>query len=180
VPDYDIEFSEVLLYHIRLLEDLGEHADALALLDTHAKSRAIVDRTAVMEFRGPCRIPSPHTRRSHSRSCSARLLSKSGQTDDADHAWRALVQMNSENRAYYRGLLALHGVDLGNSLSTVHVYTTHRRLCVDALTDETRPKALETLNALADELPKASAPRRLELDVAQGASRSPSLNLLAH
>jgi N-alpha-acetyltransferase 15/16, NatA auxiliary subunit len=52
VADYDVEHSEVMLYHVRVLEDLGEHAAALSLLDTNAKSRAIVDRTAIMEFRG--------------------------------------------------------------------------------------------------------------------------------
>lgn len=52
VTDYDVEHSEVMLYHIRVLEDLGEYAEALSLLDINAKSRAIVDRTAIMEFRG--------------------------------------------------------------------------------------------------------------------------------
>lgn len=52
MPDYDVEMSEVLLYHVRVLEELGEHTEALALLDTSAKSRAIIDRVAIMEFRG--------------------------------------------------------------------------------------------------------------------------------
>ena len=47
-----MEHSEVMLYHVRILEDLGENAEALSLLDINAKSRAIVDRTAIMEFRG--------------------------------------------------------------------------------------------------------------------------------
>ena len=52
IPDYDVEHSEVLLYHVRILEDLGEYNDALALLDINAKSRAIIDRVAIMEYRG--------------------------------------------------------------------------------------------------------------------------------
>jgi N-alpha-acetyltransferase 15/16, NatA auxiliary subunit len=52
VTDYDVEHSEVMLYHVRVLEDLGENAEALSLLDINAKSRAIVDRTSIMEFRG--------------------------------------------------------------------------------------------------------------------------------
>ena len=52
IPDYDVEHSEVLLYHLRVLEDLGEYKDALALLDENAKSRAIIDRVAIMEYRG--------------------------------------------------------------------------------------------------------------------------------
>jgi hypothetical protein len=52
VPDYDVEHSETMLYHVRLLEDLGQFPEALSLLDTNAKARTIVDRTAVMENRG--------------------------------------------------------------------------------------------------------------------------------
>ena len=44
--------SEILLYHVRVLEDLGEYKDALSLLDTNAKSRVIIDRVAIQEFRG--------------------------------------------------------------------------------------------------------------------------------
>ena len=52
IPDYDVEHSEVLLYHVRVLEDLSEFNEALALLDTSAKTRAITDRVAIMEYRG--------------------------------------------------------------------------------------------------------------------------------
>ena len=52
IPDYDVEHSEVMLYHVRVLEDLGELSEALSLLDVSAKSRAIIDRVAIMEFRG--------------------------------------------------------------------------------------------------------------------------------
>jgi N-alpha-acetyltransferase 15/16, NatA auxiliary subunit len=52
VPDYDPEQSELLLYHVKILEDMGELAEALTLLDINAKSRAILDRVAVMETRG--------------------------------------------------------------------------------------------------------------------------------
>lgn len=52
IPDYDIEHSETLLYHIRVLEELDNLEEALLLLDTSAKSRAIVDRKAISEARG--------------------------------------------------------------------------------------------------------------------------------
>lgn len=52
MPDYDPEQSELLLYHVKILEDMGELAEALTLLDINAKSRAILDRVAVMETRG--------------------------------------------------------------------------------------------------------------------------------
>lgn len=52
MPDYDPEQSDLLLYHVRILEEKGELSEALTLLDMNAKSRAIVDRVAVMETRG--------------------------------------------------------------------------------------------------------------------------------
>jgi hypothetical protein len=52
VPDYDPEQSDLLLYHIRILEEKGDFSEALTLLDMNAKSRAIVDRVAVLEARG--------------------------------------------------------------------------------------------------------------------------------
>ena len=52
VPDYDVEHSEVLLYHIRVLEELDETQEALNVLDVSAKDRTIIDRTAIMEYRG--------------------------------------------------------------------------------------------------------------------------------
>lgn len=52
MPDYDPEQSDLLLYQVKVLEDAGESAEALTLLDINAKSRAIVDRVAVMETRG--------------------------------------------------------------------------------------------------------------------------------
>lgn len=94
IPDYDVEHSETLLYHVRILEDLGEYAEGLSLLDINSKSRAIVDRTAVMEFR-------------------ARLLSKLRDAD-ASNAWRALIDHNSDCYEYYRGYLASKDVDLDN------------------------------------------------------------------
>ena len=57
IPDYDVEHSEVLLYHVRVLEELGEFNEALNLLDVSAKSRAIIDRVAIMEFRGMLQRP---------------------------------------------------------------------------------------------------------------------------
>ncbi len=52
VPDYDPEQSDLLLYHVRILEERGDLSEALTLLDMNAKSRAIVDRVAVTETRG--------------------------------------------------------------------------------------------------------------------------------
>jgi peptide alpha-N-acetyltransferase len=82
-----------MLYHVRVLEDMGEFTEALAMLDVNAKSRAIVDRTSIMEIR-------------------ARLLSKLG-SDEAEHAWRVLVEHNPDCYEYYRGYLSNLGLTLG-------------------------------------------------------------------
>ncbi|KAG5654558.1 hypothetical protein H0H81_000083 [Sphagnurus paluster] len=91
VPDYDIEHSETLLYHIHLLEEMGEFSEALSLLDVNAKSRAIVDRTAIMETRGK-------SFRAYQRF--------------ADHAWRVLIEHNPDCYDYYRGYLSNQGISL--------------------------------------------------------------------
>ncbi|KAI0371305.1 NMDA receptor-regulated protein 1a [Pilatotrama ljubarskyi] len=130
VPDYDIEMSEILLYHLRVLEELGEYSEALALLDANAKSRTIVDRTAIMEFR-------------------ARLLSKLG-SEEAQQAWQGLIEQNPDCYDYYKGFLANSGVDL------------------DAITDETRGTALQTLRDFSQQFARAAAPQRIALSVAVG------------
>ncbi|OCH91292.1 NMDA receptor-regulated protein 1a [Obba rivulosa] len=130
VPDYDVEHSETLLYHVRLLEELGEYEEAISFLDSNAKSRAIIDRIAIMEFR-------------------ARILSKM-YSEDAEHTWQALIEQNPDCYDYYRGFLSNRGVDL------------------DAVTDDTRSKALECLREFSTQLPRANAPRRLALNVALG------------
>ncbi|KAL0069684.1 hypothetical protein AAF712_003342 [Marasmius tenuissimus] len=91
IPDYDVEHSETLIYHIRVLEGLEQFSEALSLLDTCAKDRSIVDKTAIMEFR-------------------ARLTSKMG-LEDAEHAWYVLIEHNSENYDYYQGYLDNLGVN---------------------------------------------------------------------
>ncbi|KAG7446845.1 N-terminal acetyltransferase A, auxiliary subunit [Guyanagaster necrorhizus] len=91
VPDYDTEHSETTMYHVRLLEELGEFTEALSLLDVSSKSRVIVDKTAIMEAR-------------------ARLLSKL-KSDESEHAWRVLIDHNPDCTSYYHGYLASQGID---------------------------------------------------------------------
>ncbi|TCD68847.1 hypothetical protein EIP91_009561 [Steccherinum ochraceum] len=95
IPDYDVEHSEVLLYHIRLLEDLGLYQEAVSLLDVNAKSRAIIDRTAIMEYR-------------------ARLLTKLGEHDEAEQTWHALIEQNPDSYEYFRGYFSNRSIDLDN------------------------------------------------------------------
>ncbi|KAH9835381.1 NMDA receptor-regulated protein 1a [Rhodofomes roseus] len=130
VPDYDVEHSEVLLYHVRLLEEMGDTSEALAFLDLNAKSRAIVDRVAIIEYR-------------------ARLMSKL-KMPEANSTWRNLIEQNPDSYTYYKGYLLNNDVDL------------------DAITPDTRDKALQTLQEFAAAIPRAAAPKRLALNIADG------------
>ena len=112
MPDYDVEHSEMLLYHVALLEELGGFSEALSLLDTNAKARAIIDKTAVMERRGTI-APTAELRDANRCDFKARLLTKLGNVEEAEHAWKALIQQNSDCRDYYKGYLSIKGVDLG-------------------------------------------------------------------
>ncbi|TFL04261.1 NMDA receptor-regulated protein 1a [Pterulicium gracile] len=94
IPMFDLEYSETMLYHVRLLEELGEFSQALSTLDVNSKSRAILDRTTVMETR-------------------ARLLSASS-APNAKDAWRAVIDHNPNCVDYYRGYLRSQGIDLEN------------------------------------------------------------------
>jgi len=102
----------MLLYHVALLEELGQFSDALSLLDTNAKARVIIDRTAVMERRGTI-ASAARLRDADWSGSKARLLTKLGNIEEAERAWKALIQQNSDCRDYYKGYLSVRGVDLG-------------------------------------------------------------------
>jgi hypothetical protein len=112
VPDYDPEQSDLLLYHVKVLEDMGELAEALTLLDINAKSRAIVDRVAVMETRGVVLGYCRHVLIDR-LPMTARLLSKQGPGEEAEQAWRALIQCNPDNTGYYYGFFRSKNIELG-------------------------------------------------------------------
>lgn len=115
VPDYDVEHSEVLLYHIRVLEELGEYQDGLNLLDVNAKSRAIIDRTAIMEFRGECAVYYTNSASHIPYRRPARLLTKLGEHDDAEHTWQALIEQNPDCHKYYTGYFSNRDIDIGTN-----------------------------------------------------------------
>lgn len=49
---------------------------------------------------------------------SARLLDRLDRPDAAAEAWKALVQHNSENQAYYKGYMSSRSIDLGTALDS--------------------------------------------------------------
>ena len=112
MPDYDPEQSDLLLYHVRILEEKGDLSEALTLLDMNAKSRAIVDRVAVLETRGmTC---TRDTLRMTILSLIARILSKKEPGADAEQAWRALIERNPDDTSYYHGFFGSQNTDLGD------------------------------------------------------------------
>jgi peptide alpha-N-acetyltransferase len=54
VGSYDVEFSELLMYHIRILDDMGNHQLALDMLESNdrAKGGSVLDSTAGTEMKG--------------------------------------------------------------------------------------------------------------------------------
>ena len=127
MPDHDVEHSEMLLYHVALLEELGQFSEALSLLDTNAKARVIIDRTAVMERRGTI-APAARLRNANWYGSKARLLTKLGNVEEAELAWKSLIQQNSDCRDYYKGYLSVKGVDLGLWYRILPVGFAHKRL----------------------------------------------------
>lgn len=122
VPPYDVENSETALFHVTLLDALGQHQEALSFLDTNSKSRVIVDKTAVMEKR-------------------ANLLSKM-QSADAEQAWRTLIDHNPDCTTYYHGYVS--GKSTDETLASLHEFAAHipranapKRLALDYASGDT-------------------------------------------
>ena len=90
-------------------------SEALSVLDTSSKSRAIVDRTAVLEIRGI--FYSPLEEPIVKSFLLARLLSKQN-PPEAEEAWRALIDHNTDSYEYYRGYLKYLGIDDGAPILT--------------------------------------------------------------
>lgn len=111
------------MYHVKILEELARYTEALTFLDTNSKSRVIVDKTAIMETR-------------------ARLLSKL-ESDEAEHAWRVLIDHNPDSTDYYEGYIASQKIILHDAV-------------------------LALLKDISSQIPKANAPRRLALVYASG------------
>lgn len=84
VPKHNYEFSEVVLYHASLLEQMGEAQQVLDLLD--AQKERIVDAPSASALR-------------------ARALEKLGRRDDASNAWFQMLERNAENKAFVNAYL---------------------------------------------------------------------------
>src|SRR5258706_6446102 len=94
VPANDVEYSELILYHIDFLEEQGDLGEALAMLHQYTESGVIMNRL-------------------HAATVRPRLLLKLGRTDEAVEVYRALVDRNPDCHESYRDLLKSQDIDLG-------------------------------------------------------------------
>ena len=123
-PKTDIEHHEAVLYKNTIIAEMGETERALEHLDAATKINP--DRGAVMELR-------------------AQYLLRLEKMDEAETAYRELLDRNSENRSHYDGLIASLGIEKSNRKALKELY------------DE-----------FVEKLPGSDAPRRIPLDFLEG------------
>lgn len=92
-------------------------SEALSVLDTSSRSRAIVDRTVILEARGVFFFWFFEKELTAENFLLARILSKQ-KSPEADEAWRALIEHNPDSYEYYRGYLKYLGIDDGAPILT--------------------------------------------------------------
>ncbi|MCJ1478984.1 hypothetical protein MMC13_007668 [Lambiella insularis] len=100
-PKTDIEHAEAVLYKNSIIAEMGETERALDHLDAAAKNNP--DRQSVMELR-------------------AQYLLKLERKEEAEKAYRALLDRNPEYRMYYRGLQTALGLDPSDSQGLEELY----------------------------------------------------------
>ena len=126
-PKSDMEHSEAVLYKNTIIAEIGDLEKALE----HLKSieRIVLDKTAVMEMK-------------------ADYLLRSKKREEAEKAYRALLERNPENRVYYEALEQTLELDRQNS--------------------DHQAKLLEMYQSYADKSERLDAARRLPLDFLHG------------
>jgi len=122
----DIEHSEACLYRNVVIAESGDIARALEHLESIAK--VSLDKISVMEYR-------------------ADYLLRLDRKEEAEKAYRALLNRNSEKRQYYQGLEQSMGIN------------PEDRMALKAIYDE-----------FIEKNPRSDAPRRIPLDFLEGRS----------
>ncbi|KAI5370254.1 Putative tetratricopeptide-like helical domain superfamily, acetyltransferase A, auxiliary subunit [Septoria linicola] len=123
----DMEHAEALLYKNMIIAERGDYKRALEHLESIQKTA--LDKTAVMESK-------------------AAYLLKLDRKDDAEKAYRALLQRNVEKRAYYHGL--------------------EQALSLDRNQADDQEKLLALYQSFADKSTRIDAARRIPLDFLHG------------
>lgn len=135
VPANDVEYSELIIYHIDFLEEQGDLGEALAMLHQYTESGVIMNRL-------------------HAATVRPRLLLKLGRTDEAVEAYRTLVDRNPDCHESYRGLLKSQDIDLGGASCrgpTVCIDSSSR--CTDRRNNCSSP---ENIGRLDTKIPQGS------------------------
>ena len=123
-PKTDLEHAEAVLYKNTIIAEMGETERAFEHLDAAAKHSS--DKQSVMEMR-------------------AGYLLKLKRKEEAEKAYRALLDRNAEYRPYYEGLQSALGLDASD------------------------PQALKELyGQYAEKNPRGDAARRIPLDFYNG------------
>lgn len=122
-PRSDIEHSEAILYKNTIIAEEGNLEKALEHLESI--ERIVSDRTAVMELK-------------------ADYLLRLKKREEAEKAYRALLERNQEYRAYYEGL--------------------EKALELDRENPDDQPKLLEMYESYAAKSERIDAARRIPLD----------------
>jgi tetratricopeptide (TPR) repeat protein len=128
----DTEHSEAVLYRNSIIEEEGDYERALEHLDSIYRSN--LDRTAVMEAR-------------------ARFLLQLGRKEEAEAAYRELVERNNEYRVYYEGVEQALGLDRSK--------------------EEDIPKLIDLYDSFASTSERLDAARRIPLDFLSGTLQRP-------
>jgi N-alpha-acetyltransferase 15/16, NatA auxiliary subunit len=126
-PRSDIEHSEAVLYKNTVIAESGDTERALQDLEKIMKAN--LDRTAVMELK-------------------AEYLLKLGRMEEAQAAYRALLDRNSENRLYYECI--------------------EKALQLDRSSEDSWPQLLDLYDSYAEKSERYDAPRRIPLDFLTG------------
>ena len=126
-PRSDIENSEAAMYKNSIIAEMGETERALEHLESI--NHIVLDRVAWMEMR-------------------ARYLLQLGRKEDAEQAYRALLERNNEYRAYYDGLESALGLDKADK--------------------ESLQRLEELYQSYAEKNERTDAPRRIPLDFLTG------------
>lgn len=133
-PKTDFENSEAVMYKNSLIAEQGDIQRALEHLEKVGKTN--LDRVAVMELR-------------------AKYLFELGRKEESASAYRALIERNSENKAYYDGLAA--ALDLKDKGALKEIYDEY-----------------------AAKFPRSDAARRLPLDFLEGEEFDSAANAYVH
>lgn len=96
-------------------------------------------------------------------SLLARILTKQ-KSPEAEEAWHALIEHNADSYESYREYFASQGISLGKPSKVLPFCLSYKL----RLPDHPKPEAVEKLEQFAIQLPRATAPRRLQLKVASG------------